>query len=96
MDKNYELELYKLVMDKEDNFVDELGWISDTEFCVWISYYQLNDFINRATEIFGYGMFDDGGFKANMQSHCACIDLCEMFGDYVDIESVFSKDIYQH
>ena len=39
---NYELELYKLIMtpDEDDpdiSYVDEFGWINDTEFCVWIN-----------------------------------------------------------
>lgn len=86
---------YKVVTEDED-IVEEFGWISNTEFCVWISYYNLFDFMDSMKNIFGYGMFDDGGFNANMQSDGVCIDLCEMIGDYLEIEEVFSKEKYQH
>lgn len=97
-DKNYELELYKLITEEEDKYscVSEIGWISDKEFCVWINYLNLSDFMDKAKEIFGYGIFDDGGFNANMQSDGVCIDLCKMLGDYLNIEDVFSREKYQH
>jgi hypothetical protein len=94
-DKNYELELYKTITDDE-NCIDELGWINDTQFCVWVNYFRLDDFMDRAKSIFGYGMFDDGGFDSNMQYNGVCIDLCEMLERYIDIEEVFPKDKYQH
>lgn len=94
------LELYKLCCtdDNEysDCFVDELGWISDTEFCVWVSYLYLKEFMEKLTKIFGNGIFDDGGFDANMQESCVCIDLCEAVGSCIDIEIVFPKYEYQH
>lgn len=94
------LELYKLCCtdDNEysDCFVDELGWISDMEFCVWVSYLYLKEFMEHLTEIFGNGIFDDGGFNANMQEGCVCIDLCEAIGGCIDVETVFPKDKYQH
>lgn len=89
------LELYKLCCtdDNEysDYFVDELGWINDTEFCVWVSYLYLKEFMEQLTKIFGDGIFDDGGFDANMQSDWACIDLCEAIGGCIDIETVLSS-----
>lgn len=97
---NYELELYKLIMtpDLEDldlSYIDEMGWVDDM-FLVWVSYIWLSDFIEGLKGIFGYGLFDDGGFNANMQSDGVCIDLCEALGSYISIENVFSKDKYRH
>ena len=46
--------------------------------------------------MFGLGLFDDGGIEANMQTDCICIDLCILLGNYLDIETVFPKDQYQH
>ena len=42
MRKNYELELYKLLINPEEDdidisYVDEFGWVSNTEFYVWIN-----------------------------------------------------------
>lgn len=97
---NYELELYKLCYTDDNEYgiciVDELGWISDNEFCVWISYLYLKEFMNKLKELFGYGIFDDGGFDANIQADCVCIDLCEAIGNFIDIEEVFPKDKYEH
>lgn len=101
MIRNYELELYKLIIrpDESDSdmcYVQELGWINDKQFCVWIDYLVLSEFICRLKDIFGYGIFDDCGFNGNMQSDCVCIDLCEAIESYVDIEAVFPKDKYKH
>lgn len=93
-EKNYGFELYKII--KEEPFVDEFGWISTGEFCAWVSYWYLKDFMDKLKEVFGNGMFDDGGFSANMQEDSVCIDLCEALGDYLDIEDVFPKDKYRH
>lgn len=96
-----ELKLYKLVCTEdnefETNLADEFGWISDTEFCVWVSYDNLSDFMKGLSSIFGYGIFDDGGFDANMQSTGVCIDLCNALGGFIDdIESIFPKEKYPH
>jgi hypothetical protein len=97
---NYELELYKLCYTDDNEYgiciVDELGWISDNKFCVWVSYLYLKEFMNKLKELFGYGIFDDGGFDANIQADCVCIDLCEAIGNFIDIEEVFPKDKYEH
>lgn len=98
-EKNYGLELYKIIKEGDsygNSYVSEFGWISTGEFCVWVEYWSLNDFMEKLKEIFGYGMFDDGGFDANMQEDGVCIDLCEALGNYLDIEGVFPKDEYQH
>ena len=99
--KNYELELYKLIMrpDEEDedvSYVSEFGWIDDKRFCVWVDYLWMKEFIDRLTDIFGNGLFDDGSFDANVQSDCLCIDLCEALGYYVNIEDLFPKEKYRH
>ena len=97
---NEELELYKLIIrpDEEDDdftYVDEFGWVKE-HFYVWINYWNIKDFIEKLFDIFGYGICDDGGFDANMQSDCICIDLEDVLGGYIDLEDVFPKDKYQH
>lgn len=97
---NCELELYKLCCTNDNEYgadmVYELGWINDKEFCVWIPYTYLESFIDTLTNLFGYRIFDDGGFDANMQSDYVCIDLCEAIGECIDIGTVFPKDEYKH
>jgi len=100
VDKNLELELYKLCCEEDreykSQFVDEMGWINDKQFCVWVPYLWLREFMERMISIFGYGLFDDGGFEANVQGDGLCIDLCEALESYLEIEDVFPKDKYRH
>lgn len=87
--------LFSLVVEDNDNLVSEYGWINPTEFCVWIRYADLADFINALNDIFGIGLFDDGGIIANMQDDCLCFDLCELLGGYFPMQDVFSYN-YKH
>lgn len=100
MDNSYDMDLYILCCTKDNEYetqlVDEMGWVSDKEFLVWVSYLWLKEFIEQMTKIFGYGLFDDGGFTSHMQTDGICFDLTEAVGDYMDIESLFPKDKYQH
>ena len=102
MDKNYELELYKLIMypDEEDtdiSYVDEFGWVSDTEFFVWINLIWFKEFVDRLNNIFGYSLFDEGGIESRIGSNYVCIDLEDFVGDYgIDLEKVFPKSKYKH
>ena len=98
---NEEFELYKLLIipDEEDTdiqYVDEMGWVNDEEFLVWVSYLYLKEFMERMKKIFGSGLFDDGGFDANIQEDGICFDLREAVGYAVDVESIFPKDKYRH
>lgn len=95
----YAIELYKLCCadkDEYEDFVSEFGWINDEEFCVWVGYPRLKEFIDVLKEIFGYDLFDDGGFSANIQSDGVCIDLCQALNSFMDIETVFPKKEYRH
>lgn len=101
MDKNCELELYKLIMTPDESHLDfsyisEFGWINDKEFCVWVGYIWLDHFMNGLKEIFGNGLFEDGGFNGNMREDCVCIDLCSALDGCLDIEDVFPKEKYKH
>lgn len=95
-----ELELYKLCLTKinvyDDCVCDELGWINEEQFCVWVHYAYLQYFVDKLKDIFGDSIFDDGGFDANMQENYACIDLCKAIGHCIDIESMFPKDEFKH
>mgnify|MGYP003524336741 FL=1 len=58
MRKNYELELYKLLINPEEDdidisYVDEFGWVSNTEIYVWINLNWFNEFVKRLNDIFG-------------------------------------------
>lgn len=101
MHRNYELELYKLIIrpDEEDgdfSYISELGWVNDTQFCVWVNYLVLDEFIERLKNLLGNGIFDDGGFNGNLQTDCVCIDLCKIVNCDMRVEYVFPKDKYKH
>ena len=95
-----EVALYKMLMlpnenDLEDTLVEEFGWVKD-EFCVWIRHSALDEFIQYCIREFGYCGLDDGGIDIRLQYECVVINLCELLGDDVDIESVFPKERYAH
>ncbi len=99
---NYELEIYKLIMipDEDDpdiSYVDEFGWISNTEFCVWINITGLANFMERIREIFGTDVFDEGGIDAKVECDYVFFnleDITSMYG--VNLEEVFPKSKYRH
>lgn len=97
MDKNYELKIYKLIMnpDEDDStisYVDEFSWINDCEFIVWINIVWFHEFIKQLREIFGETIFDEGGFEATIGPGYVCIDLVDVLRGYdVDFEEVFPK-----
>ena len=102
MKKNYELELYKLIMQPDDDgpdisWVDEFGWICGEEFCVWVNLLFFKDFMERFKEIFGSEVFDEGGIHAKIQEDCVCFALEDIMEGYgVELENVFPKDKYKH
>ena len=91
-----EQKLFNFITNEDASHVDEFGWVNDDNFFVWVDHMWLYDFVEGLKEIFGYGLFDDGGIEVNMQINCTCIDLCDLLGGYLDIKTVFPKDKYQH
>ena len=95
-----EVALYKMLMmpnesDFDDILIEEFGWVKD-EFCVWIRHSMLDDFIQYFIHEFGYCELGAGGIDVKLQDTYIVINLCELFGDIVNIESVFPKDKYAH
>lgn len=96
-----DIELYKLLV-TEDNehetaLADELGWVSDDKFLVWVSYLWIKEFMESLKEMFGESLFDDGAFDGNFQSSGICIDLEEVLGGYdIDLKSIFPPSRYKH
>lgn len=95
-----EVALYKMLMlpnehDYEDILVEEFGWVND-EFCVWIRHFMLDEFVQYFIHEFGYCGLDTGGIDVKLQDTYIVINLCELFGDTVNIESAFPKDKYAH
>jgi len=78
------------------SYVSEFGWVNNEEFLVWVDFNWIKNFIEKLTKIFGYGIFDDGNFNANIQSDTVCIVLNEVLEGCIDVEEVFPKDKYQH
>lgn len=92
---NEELELYKLLCTKDNKLnrvaATEIRWEKEECLC-WISYVFIYDFVNEVQKIVGRDPFDDGGIKANLLFGDICFDLCEAFGDYIDIEELFPRE----
>ena len=92
--ENNELRLYKLLT--ENDYVSEMGWVSDTEFYVWVSHVWIHDFIKKLKDIFGSGIFCDD-IQAHIQEYTICFNLCDIAdGNGVDLETVFPKSEYKH
>ncbi len=90
---NQELELYKLVTNQQS----ECGWINDTEFYIWLSYYEMADFMEKFSKIFGKCIFDDGGIEAHLMSDYICLDLTNaLSGTDIDFEIVFPREEFKH
>lgn len=79
-----------------DLYSCELGWINDNQFCVWVHWLNVYDFLNDMRETFGLGIFDDGGTDANIQDGLICFDMTDFIGSFLNIEGVYSKCDYQH
>ena len=99
----YGLKLYKLCATKENStgycLVDELGWINETDFCIWVNYLWLWEFLGYFKEIFGSGVYDDGGFPVQMQEDHICINLSKALESYLskeDLEWIFPRNTYAH
>lgn len=97
---NKELELYKLCCTNDNesgkHLVEELGWISNTEFCVWINYCDLESFIKELIRIYGTTGFDNGTLNCNLQKDGVCIDLYKIVPDITTLETTFPKSKYKH
>ncbi|RXI57665.1 hypothetical protein DP125_13300 [Clostridium tetani] len=96
-----EIELYKLLATEDNEYgtvlADELGWVSDDEFLVWISYLWIKEFIESLKKMFGEGLFDDEAFDGNFQSDGVCLDLEKILGGYnIDLKKIFPMDRYKH
>lgn len=96
---NQELELYKLCCtddnDQDICLVDEMGWVSNAEFCVWISYPNVKAFVDQFIHIFGESTLEDG-VSAILQEDGICLNLVEAVDCNVDIAAVFPKSKYRH
>lgn len=93
--KELEKNLYNLII-KSDG-IEEFGWINEKEFCVWVYYEYLKDFMKNIANMFGFGIFDDGGFQANMQSTGVCINLEDITGmDDIDLKELFPIEKFRH
>lgn len=95
-----EIELYKLLATEDNEYetvlVDELGWVSDDEFLVWVSYPRIKYFIRSLKELFN-SLFDDGGFEGNFQDDSVCLNLSEILDGYdIDLKKLFPIDRYKH
>lgn len=92
-------ELYKLLL-TEDNehetaLAEEIRWVSGNKLLILVSYLWLNEFMTSMKEMFGCGIFDDGGFNGDFQEDGVCIDLEEMIGGYgVDLKELFPPKKY--
>lgn len=95
-----ELKLYKLLVTDDNEYatplVDEIRWVSEDELLIWVSYIWIKEFMDSLRAMFGYYIFDDGGFDGNFQENGICIDLIKVLDGYgIDFKSIFPPDKYK-
>lgn len=76
-----------------DEYATEFGWINEDCFCIWVSWYWIDNCLDDLRDLYSNSLFDDGGISAKIQDDCICIELSDTF---IDIESMFPKDKYKH
>jgi hypothetical protein len=90
-----EQELFDLITKNEYIGIYKLGWVSENDFTVRVYHFGLSNFINKIIDLFGYGVFDNGGFNASVKENNCYIDLCEMLDGYANIENVFPEEQFK-
>lgn len=76
------------------DFCNEYRWINDKEFCVWINYYNLQEFIDELNKIIRIEP-SNSECDAQIQDNCLCIVLNKSIIDecgYYDLEEMFPKE----
>lgn len=86
-----ELDLFKLLT---SDLVDELGWINDHQFCVWVNYNALAEFMNKLLEITGADAFIAGEVNANLQGDGICLVMQDVMD--VNLIGIFPPSQYLH
>lgn len=100
---NEQLQLYKLLCTKDNSLnaviIDELGWVDEDKFFVWVPYLFLEDFVKALKDTFSNNIFDDNSITARMLESSVCFDLTQVLEEFLDkedFEAIFPKDKYQH
>ncbi len=76
------------------DFCNEYRWINDKEFCVWINYYNLQEFVDELNKIIGIEP-SNSECDAQLQDNCLCIVLNKSIINEncgYDLEEIFSKE----
>lgn len=80
-----------------DTYSSELGWINDEQFCVWVPWVEVYNFLKDMRETFSFTIFDDGGTDANIQDGFICFDITDFLCWYgYLVEDTYPKKDYQH
>lgn len=91
-----DLKLYKLLTD-EDSPVCEFGWLSKNEFCVWIYFFALDNFMKEIQEIVGDYLGNDGGTDCTICGDTIVIDIYDALeANDIEVENVFPIDEFRH
>lgn len=80
-----DLKLYKLLT--EENFVEEMGWINDKTFAVWIGYYNLEEFMTELEKQLNYDLSE--GYNCTLLRGRVYIELNELLDEDFDLKEIF-------
>lgn len=79
------------------NCSDEFGWVDNDEFMIWLWWFNVDEFLQGLKSIFGWGLFDDGGFDVRVIDDNFVFNLYDILSCYdCDLKEIFQQSEYKH
>lgn len=73
---------------------EEYRWVSNDKFCVWVHYFNIEEFMNELRTICDFDPYDDV-LDAQIQDYCVCIELTARLFDKDELEEIFPKENFK-
>ena len=70
---------------------EEYRWINDDKFCVWVHYFNIEEFMEELRTICDFDPYNDV-LDAQIQDYCVCIELTARLFDKDELESAHLID----
>ena len=73
---------------------EEYRWINDDKFCVWVHYFNIEEFMEELRTICDFDPYNDV-LDAQIQDYCVCIELTARLFDKDELEEIFPKEDFK-
>ena len=74
---------------------EEFRWIDENRFCVWVHYYDIEEFMEELRSLADFDPSKDV-LDAQIQEYGVCIELTARLFDKDELEEIFPKDKYKY